>query len=757
MTGSRGINRRSVPVAGKRETDVPEPVTQAEQSAERQHPVPVQTEMPQRGLLQVFWDRRWIVALATALGLAGGFLYLKEATPLYTSTASLYVEQTGPRIITEYEGIMTQSKNYLFTQAELMKSTPILAAALEQPGMGGLKTFAEADNRVAFLRKSLSAEVGKKDDIISVSLDSPYPEEAAQLVNAVVDSYVTYQSKQRRSTAAEVLKILQKEKTKRDEELQTKLKAMLDFKQANPSLSFEDEKGNVIVQRLARLFEALTTAQFETLDAKANYEAIKATADDPEKVRYLVEAQRAKGVFVSTGGEEARLRADLEGLEGRLVVLRQQFTDEAPAVRLLRSEIESRRKRLEDLNKEFAEGQVAVAEQQYLRAKEKEDQLAAYVEQQRKEAMDLTSQVASYTLLESDVTRTQKLCDILDDRIKELNVTEDAGALNISLLEVARPGTSPTSPQPTRVMAIALALGLLLGGGLALVRDWTDQRLRSTEEISAVLGMPVLGVVPNMTGKNHSIVAHGLAVQKEPKSHAAEAYRTIRTAVYFGVPNGSAKVVLVTSPEAGDGKSTVVSNLGIAMAQAGQRTLILDADFHKPVQHKIFDLDRKNGVSSVLAGREPLEETIRHTAVDRLDVLTCGPIPPNPSELLNSQAFADTLRTLSARYDHVLVDSPPIMALTDSRILGAMCDVTLMVLRAEKSHRHAAQFACDSLMGLGSRILGVIVNAVPRRKDHYYYGGYRYYRYGYRYGYGRRAAEDDGTQEKTTVAEGSDG
>ena len=731
-----------------------QPVTQAEQPAEQQHPVPVQTEMPQRGLIQIFWDRRWIIALVTALSLAGGFLYLREATPLYTSTASLYVEQMGPRIINEYEGIMTQSKNYLFTQAELLKSTPILAVALEQPGMRSLKTFAEADNRVAFLRKNVSPEVGKKDDIISVSLASPYPEEAAQLVNAVVDSYITYQAKQKRSTAAEVLKILQKEKTKRDEELRTQLKAMLDFKQANPSLSFEDSKGNVIVQRLARLFEALTTAQFETLDAKANYEALKATADDPEKVRYLVEAQRAKGVFVSTGSDEARLRADLEGLQKRLAALKQQYTDEAPVARVVQSEIENCRKCLEDHNREFAEGQVAVAEQQYLRAKEKEDQLAAYVEEQRKEAVDLTSQLAGYTFLESDVTRTQKLCDILDDRIKELNVTEDVGALNISILEVAKAEAAPTSPQPSRVMGIALAIGLLLGSGLALLRDYTDQRMRSTEEISAVLGMPVLGVVPTMSGKDHSVVAHGLAVQKEPRSHAAEAYRTIRTAVYFGVPNGSAKVLLVTSPEAGDGKSTVISNLGIAMAQAGQRTLIIDADFHKPVQHKIFDLERKQGISSVLAGRDPLDATIRHTAVDGLDVLTCGPIPPNPSELLNSQVFADTLRTLSARYDHILVDSPPVMALTDSRILGAMCDVTLLVLRADKSHRRSAQFACDSLIGLGGHILGIIVNAVPRRKDRYYYGGYRYYRYGYRYGYGHRAAEEDRAQGSPTVSEG---
>lgn len=725
-----------------------------EPSDRPQPPVPMPTELPHKGLVQIIWERRWTVALAVVLSLAGGFGYLSRATPIYTSTARLYVEQSGPKIITEYEGIMTQSKNYLYTQAELLKSTPIVAAALEQPGIKQMRTFADVDNRVVFLKKNVNAEVGIKDDIISVSLDSPYPEEAAQLVNAVVDSYVTYHSKQKRSTSAEVLKILQKEKVKRDEQVQAKLKAMLDYKQAHPSLSFEDEKGNVIVQRLARLFDTLTTAQFEMLDAKANYEAIKATVEDPEKVRQLVQAQRARGVFVSTNTDEARIRAGLDDLERRLATLKQHCTDEAPAVVAVRAEIAKLNERLAKFDKEFAEAQLAVSYQQYVQAQQKENQLSKYLEDQRKEAVDLTSQLANYTLLESDWERTKKLVDILDDRIKEINVTEDTGALNISILEVARPEDKPTSPQKARIMAIALVVGLMLGGGLAFVRDWTDQRVRSAEEVSAALGVPVLGVVPFMDGRDHSIRTCGLKMQQKPRGRAAEAYRTVRTAIYFGVPNGPAKALVVTSPEAADGKSTLVSNLAIAMAQAGQRTLIVDADFHKPVQHKIFDVEREKGLSNVLTGQETLDKAICRSAVDGLDILPCGPIPPNPSELLNSQAFADTLSAVSERYDHIVIDSPPIMPITDARILGAMCDVTIMVLRAEKSNRRTAQQACDAVMGLGGRILGAVVNAVPRRKDRYYYGGYRYYRYGYRYGYRGTGREEEIQSGPPAVPEG---
>ncbi len=284
-------------------------------------------------------------------------------------------------------------------------------------------------------------------------------------------------------------------------------------------------------------------------------------------------------------------------------------------------------------------------------------------------------------------------------------------------------------------MAMALVLGLMLGGGLALGRDWMDERLRSVEEISATVGAAVLGVVPHMFKKNSTPAQRGQQVHLEPQSAEAEAYRTIRTAIYFGVPSGQAKTLLITSPAPGDGKTTMVSNLAIAMAQAGQRTLILDGDFRNPNQHKIFEIESDGGLSNVLAGRGQLSDFIQRTKVEGLEVLPCGPIPPNPSEMLNSQAFVNILEELSGKYDHVLIDSPPVMPVTDARILGAMTDVTLLVLRAEKSTRKAAEQSRDGLLSVGASILGVVVNDVPRRGrgGYGYYGRYHSY-YPYRYG-----------------------
>jgi capsular exopolysaccharide synthesis family protein len=218
-------------------------------------------------------------------------------------------------------------------------------------------------------------------------------------------------------------------------------------------------------------------------------------------------------------------------------------------------------------------------------------------------------------------------------------------------------------------------------------------------------------------------------VDLEPASDVAETYRTIRTAVFFGTPDRESRTILVTSPAPGDGRSTFASNLAIAMAQAGKRVLLVDADFRRPVQHRIFECRPGIGLSTVLAGHEPLDKTIQNTGIASLDILPAGPLPANPSEILNSQSFNEVLEELSVRYEHVVIDSPPVMAVADARILAAMCSVTILVLRAQTSTRKTAMHARRALQSVGAAILGVVVNDVPRGRDRSGdYGGYSEYR-----------------------------
>ena len=325
---------------------------------------------------------------------------------------------------------------------------------------------------------------------------------------------------------------------------------------------------------------------------------------------------------------------------------------------------------------------------------------------------------------------------------------------------MARPSGLPVKPNYPRTMGMALVIGLLAGLGASLLQDWADQRMRSVEEIQAVLDLTVLGIVPHMIGK-HPPAERGQEVHLRPRSNVAEAYRTIRTAIFFGVADLKNKTLLVTSPSPGDGKTTMASNLAVAIAQSGRRVLLIDADMRKPMQHRIFNLKDEVGLSSVLLGQSKLEQSIQRTAIENFDVLPCGPLPPNPSEILNSQQFLDMVNLLCLRYDQVVIDSPPVEPVTDARILAASCDVTVLVLRAEKSTRRLSAHARDALIGVGANLLGCVVNDVPRGREGYsYYSGYGYYHYGYTYGShnGGSSSSSSGRKEikAITVASGEE-
>jgi capsular exopolysaccharide synthesis family protein len=405
------------------------------------------------------------------------------------------------------------------------------------------------------------------------------------------------------------------------------------------------------------------------------------------------------------------------------------------------------------MDTDFAQAQLAVLEQQYLAAKEKEKQIEKYYEDQRQQALNLNDQLAQYTILQSDWEQTKKLCDILGDRIKEVNVTEDVGALNISILEIARQANNPSEPQKDRYIGIALIIGLMLGCALALLRDWMDQTLRSTEEISSLLGVPVLGVVPSMYGER-SIVAQGRKVHFEPNSRAAEAYRAIRTSVFFGVLEGKAKTILITSAEPLEGKTTLASNLAITMAQAGQKTLLLDADFRNPMLYQVFEMNGGNGLVSLLSGTTTLERAIHATGIDGLELLPCKTQLVNSAEIINSKSFAKLIKDLSNRYDRVIIDSPPVLPVTDAQILAAISDVTLLVLRADKSTRKSSRLACDGLLSVGAHLIGVVVNNASKKGRYGYNSDYGYYQGNYVLE--SRKQKKNSHDKRTAIAEGLD-
>jgi capsular exopolysaccharide synthesis family protein len=689
--------------------------------------------------LQVAWRRRWTVTMTVVLCLTAALVYVMKATPRYTSTSQLNVEQSGPQILGEGPGMVAKSNDsYLYTQAALLKSTAILEKAAEVEGFAHMKTFAKVPNLITYLKKELVVNVGKQDDLITVAFESPYPEEAARVVNSIVEEYVRHHASKKQFSAGEVLKILLKSKADNDAVLEKKMQELVAFKQTNGTLSFAgaEGKGNIILERLAKLSDALTQAQLTTFETEAAYQAAKQMLADPVLVTRMVEAQQSQNAS-QADKEYGELLADLRKNQTDLLSLRQRGILHNSSTDELEGRVNFVKAQLAEREAVLAQAYVASLDQQRQVARSKEADILVAFQRQETEARALNTQASTLVRLESEVKRAEELSNSLAKRISEVGVDAKAetGKLNISVLEVARPEEKPTSPNKPRTMAMALVVGLVLGLGLAFTREWTDHRLRTADEVMNALQLPVLGVVPHMAGKV-SIVERGQNVRLQPMSETAEAYRTIRTAVFFAAPGEDMKTILVTSPAPGDGKTTSASNLAIALAQAGHRTLLLDADFRKPSQHKVFEIDPTVGLSSVIAGHVKLREAVRQTETPGLYVLPCGPIPPNPSEILNGKRFAQVMEVLCNAFDRIVLDSPPVMPVTDARILAASADLTILVTRIDKSTERMSRHAKEGLLSVGANILGVVVNDMSKRKREGYYG----YGYGGYYGRGERQA-----------------
>jgi succinoglycan biosynthesis transport protein ExoP len=676
------------------------------------------------GLLKMLWRSHWTVLLCMAASLGAGFAYVARCTPVFTSVSKLYVQQNAMAPTVETR---TLPRYNLYTQAALIKSTAVLNAALADPSLGQMHTFTGSDSPLAYLQKSLQTMVGKDDDIITVSLDSPYPQEAAEIVNRVVKAYITDYDEHRQKTSAELLLSMSARLDEARAERDKRLTILTQFKKDNKSLVLESDRNTNPLQRYLSLETAYTNAQIQTIEAESRKQRIVALAEHPALLQPLIQP----GTGTSGGPATERSLLDSKLFEKTLERSASEavLTPNHQHVENIDAEIEQIKARIAALDKETLTVALTDAEEQRVETRQKELQIASLLEKERQEVVAHSSLLAEYVRLNEEYEQSKEYCQTLDERIRGINLSDSLATQEIRVLEAAQPPLRPSWPQRARILAAALVVGVLMGGAVALLRDLLDQTIRSADEIQRMLGLSVLGAIPSMPRLQRASW-RGQKTRLQPDSHEAEAFRAVRTAIVFGTAKENARTILVTSPSAGDGKSMLVSNLAIAMAQAGHKTIVLDADFRKPTQHILLGSDPdRQGLMAALNGKSTLAQAVQSTEVPGLNLLSCGWSAPNPAEILGSPAFVQILRRLVQVYDRVIIDAPPVMAVTDAQVLGALCDVTVLVLRADKSRRHISQRAIDALRATGTHLLGAVVNDVGRKGERfgYYHGGYESY------------------------------
>jgi capsular exopolysaccharide synthesis family protein len=479
----------------------------------------------------------------------------------------------------------------------------------------------------------------------------------------------------------------------------------------------------MVSQKLQETSKALTEVQLKIAGLKARVAAI----------RSVQQTQGAEDRLWAEALPAARENENLKKLKDRLQTLKNECTD-------LQSRYLDGHPRLIECREKLAVAEkdverelsnlVLSTEAELKEATEKERNLKALFEEAKAEAFDLERKKLELEKYKQDAENAKRQYESVYKRLKDIELSGALRTSNVKVLDAARPSIRPIRPNVPQGVLMGVVAGLLLGLGLALLLEFLDTSVVSQQDVEERLGLTFLGFVPTIP--ESEVGPKDLHVYREPRSMVAECTRAVRTNLLFMSPDRPFKRMLVTSSGPQEGKSTTVINLGITMAQSGNRVLVIDTDMRRPRLHKAFGVPNEVGVSSVVVGEGKVDDAIKSTEVPGLFVLPCGPVPPNPAELLHTRAFAELLAQLGEKFDRILLDSPPVGAVADAVVLATQVDGVVLVLKAGRTHRDMARRTVKALRDVKANVFGAVLNDVDLEKSKYgdYYYGYAYRYYG---------------------------
>ncbi len=719
--------------------------------------------LPLRRYLHFLLGRRRLI-LGVTLGVVFvALLQVLTTTPLYRASATLQIDPEGQAILPREIGAESLAgakiqEEYLSTQARKLQSRTLALRLIEaldltenpsfteptsagffidrfrqvtrfvrrlwSPGAGG-----EIDDGVwvdRFLRH-LGVEVWRNTRLIQVSFTSPDPHLASEVANRVVEEFIEQNLETHYQATNRVTEFLSKQLEDLEETVEESEEKLIRYARENDIVNL-NERETLNAGKLADLIDELTRVEGELIELEARYQEVaRATIDSfPQGLR--------SPTIVRLEGELSEQRRRLAGLASR-------HGPGWPAVQQAEREIAE----LEGQLRAEKRGALRQAREAYRVAVDRHQRLGAAVEEQRAVVDRLNRDSIQYRILQREVETNKDLYESLLQRLKEAGVSAGLNWSNLHLADRAGVPRHPAYPNRSLALVVALVLGLFLGVGASLLAEAFDDTFASTEEVAQTLGLPALGLIPvleelveerkseeDQASESGLIPYQGARAFQDP---AWEAYRSLRTSILLSHSGKPPQTILVTSALPGEGKSTTVANTAIVLAQTGARTLILDLDMRKPTMARLFGVSSRDGMSTFLTGHSDLSSLVQETGFSNLFIVPAGPPPPNPAELVGSERMRAGLEMLTEYFDHIIVDSPPCLEITDALVLSTEVDGLLLVVRAGKTPKELVRKASDRLLRIGGTILGVLVNAVDVRKSAYGYY-HSYYRSYDRSGYG---------------------
>ncbi len=696
-------------------------------------------------LWQVVVKHRWTILIFTLIVVTAVVIATYLMTPIYRASLTLQIDREDIKIMqmgeVEPAGGGESIQDYYQTQYELLRSRSLALRVINQLGLADLpppplSPLAESTARLSgWLPKTddakpeppsenapiegiisgflgnLTVEPVRNSRLVKLRYDSPNPRQAAAILNAWAKSYINLNLERRFDASSYARNFLQERLQQVKVKLEDSERQLVDFARQQGIISVDD-KQSFIAQSLSATNAALSAAEAKRITAEAAYRQLNATR-----------GQGASQILDS--GTIQALKATKVKLEAQYQENLSIYKPAYPTMVQLRNQIGQ----LDSMiNQEIANIRSAVAAT-YESARAEESLLRASLDQIKKDVLELQDRSIQFNILRREVDTNRQLYDGLLQRFKEVGVAAGIGTNNISIVDEAKTPVWPYKPNLQMNALLALVLGLLGGVGLAFLFEHLDDTFRRPEELEKLLGLPVLGVIPMTRRERGEDRPMALFGHDDPRSVFAEAYRSVRTALQFSTASGVPRLLTVTSAMPGEGKTTTALSLAIQFAQAGKRTLLIEADLRKPSLHRSLRLDNQVGLTNYLAGGEAQPVDIaKPTDIPNLFVIPSGPLPPNPAELLSSARMIELLTLAAGKFDQVILDSPPLLGLADTLIIGNLCEGTLLTVEMGATPRGYVQGALKRLRGARVHVLGAILTKLEARAGAYgYYRSYYYY------------------------------
>jgi succinoglycan biosynthesis transport protein ExoP len=723
-------------------------------------PYQEEKEVHLRDYWKVIVKRRWIIIalfLIVLIATAVGTFTMK---PVYRGTLSLQINKENPQVVDfkEIFSVNMWDQDYYQTQYKILESRSLAKRVLQtlklsehpefQSGpetpfqkwksnilkpIWGLLTFSkkkvasekdssESKKETALINQflgKLKIEPVRNSRLVKVHFDSNSPELCAQVPNTLATNYIQQSVESRFIATEQIKEWLSKQLEGLKAKVERADEALQAFGSKHDIISFED-KENITLQRLNELNDTLTKTEADRMAKEALY---KQTKD--------------KNFEALPSILENKLIMDLKQayiqLETQSTKLSETFKPEYPEMVRLKSQMQSIQRRMDlEISKI-----IAGIKNDYELSLRKEALLRHAFEQQKAKVMEMKDQSIQYNILKREADTNRELYKGLLQRMKEAGVSAGLTVSNIQIVDQAEVPAGPYKPNKGLNLLLAAVIGFFLGVGLAFFFEYLDNTVKTPEDVEQMIRLPSFGMVPEISYEKRRRLEKEtthpveLVTHRHPKSILSEAYRNIRTSILLSFSEKPPKRIVITSPNPVEGKTTTAINTAIALSQTGAQVVIIDTDMRRPRIHHIFNGEDGAGLSNFLSGNADLSSIVKKTEVPNLYYIPSGPIPPNPSELLGSNLFKSMMESLGKKFDHILLDSPPVLGFADSLILSTTVDGVVLVVLGGKTPKETLQRAKEVLYQVNAKILGVVINRVDVQRGNY---GYYYYRYHYYYG-----------------------